>query len=85
MIALTDKQNKKTFMNLYATSDTIFNLKLLSPGDYKLRGFIDSNKNRQWDSGIYLKHLQPETILKNQAVIEIIGNWDVEFTWKIKP
>jgi uncharacterized protein (DUF2141 family) len=55
----------------------------LSPGNYKLKAILDQNKNGQWDSGIYLKHKQPEEVFYFLKTIEVRGNWDVDETWPL--
>lgn len=53
----------------------------LEPADYKLRLIIDENRNKQWDSGIYLQKLQPESIYFMNETITLKASWDMENTW----
>lgn len=53
----------------------------LEPGDYKLRLIKDENGNKQWDSGIYLQNMQPESIYFMNETITLKASWDVENTW----
>ncbi len=55
----------------------------LLPGKYKVRIIRDGNQNRKWDTGIYLKALQPESVYLFSATIEVRANWDVEETFSI--
>ena len=49
----------------------------LTPGKYRLRIIVDANNNNRWDTGSYLRHLQPEQSFESGKVIEIRANWDV--------
>ncbi|MBC9795466.1 Ig-like domain-containing protein [Sinomicrobium weinanense] len=50
----------------------------LNPGKYLLRVIFDENKNRKWDTGNYLDHLQPERVSHLPDVLNIKANWDME-------
>ncbi|MFO7655900.1 MAG: Ig-like domain-containing protein [Bacteroidales bacterium] len=56
----------------------------LPPGSYKLKAIFDRNKNGKWDTGNYLKKIQPEQIFFNPLKIDLRSNWDVELTWEIQ-
>ena len=55
----------------------------LAPGKYRLKLIYDENSNSKWDTGIYLKHLQPETVLYYNGEISIRQGWDIDVTWKL--
>lgn len=50
----------------------------INPGKYKLRIIEDRNKNHVWDTGNFLKHIQPEKIIHYPSLIELRANWEVE-------
>lgn len=57
----------------------------IAPAKYKLRFIDDLNANGTWDSGNYLKRIQPERVIpftegKNKGVINIRANWDNEIS-----
>lgn len=52
--------------------------KNLIAGTYKLKIIFDANKNKMWDTGNYLKKLQPEKIIYQANPIKIRANWDLE-------
>lgn len=54
----------------------------LPPGKYTLKAILDRNRNKRWDTGNYLKRLQPEQVYMFPRTIEVRGNWDVEEDWK---
>jgi hypothetical protein len=51
--------------------------KLLAPGKYIIRAIIDSNKNLKWDTGSYLKKIQPEKVIYHSTIFNIRSNWDL--------
>jgi hypothetical protein len=55
----------------------------LTPQKYALKGIMDKNGNGRWDTGNYLKHLQPEKIYYYTLPIQLRSNWDQEITWII--
>jgi len=61
----------------------------IKPGKYRLRFIDDANGNGKWDSGNYMKHIQPERIFyftdeKTKGVINIRANWDSELQFSFK-
>jgi hypothetical protein len=55
----------------------------LSPQKYTLKAIIDRNGNGSWDTGNYLKHIQPEKTFFYTLPIQLRSNWDQEVTWII--
>ena len=43
-----------------------------------IRAIVDENRNGQWDTGRYLKHIQPEEVYYQYIEIPIKSNFDVE-------
>ncbi|WP_375325710.1 Ig-like domain-containing protein [Flagellimonas sp. GZD32] len=52
-----------------------FEFNNLDPGDYIARVIFDANENGKWDTGNYLKKIQPERISYYPGVIKIRANW----------
>lgn len=55
----------------------------IAPGKYTLRFIEDTNENGKWDTGSYLKNIQPERIffyneIKTKGVLNIRPNWENE-------
>lgn len=65
----------------FATEKRLFDFRNISPGNYFLRVIFDTNGNQKWDSGNYLKKLQPERISYYPELIDARANWDpvIEF------
>jgi len=55
----------------------------LHPDKYHLKMIYDENGNGKWDSGDYLKKIQPEKVIFNPETITIRSNWDAEIEWNI--
>jgi len=85
IIQLSDADEKEIIFEQTIPKSTTLKIPFLEPQKYKLRAISDNNGNGKWDSGIYLMHLQPEEITYLPNLVEIMGNWDIEVNWKIKP
>ena len=59
-----------------------FTFTYMPPGKYKLRMIYDANNNGKWDTGNYLKHVQPEKISYYPKEIISRDNWDTQIEWK---
>jgi len=60
--------------------DGIYNFELIKPGKYIFRMIRDNNKNKKWDTGNYLKKIQPEEVYYSSFELEIRANWDFNET-----
>lgn len=56
---------------------------MLKPGKYHFRAIKDRNNNHLYDSGDYLKKIQPEAVFYLKKTIEIRANWDIEEYWEL--
>lgn len=83
-ILLTDE--KDVVLQTFYSDDIRKNkitIPYLKPGNYKIKAIIDTNGNKKWDSGNYLKKIQPEKVIKYHETINIRSNWDLELDWNI--
>ena len=64
--------------------NNIVEFKNIIPGEYQLRAILDNNHNNKWDTGLYLKHIQPEKVIYYREKIKVIKNWDLEELWELK-
>ncbi|MBN1198466.1 MAG: Ig-like domain-containing protein [Bacteroidales bacterium] len=55
----------------------------IAPATYTIKAILDYNRNKRWDTGDYLKKIQPETVFFFPKPLDIRGNWDVEEEWKL--
>lgn len=51
---------------------------MLPEGKYMFRAVLDTNGNGIWDTGLYLKHQQPEEIVYLPVEIAVKQNFDIE-------
>ena len=54
---------------------------ILNPGKYFLRLIKDKNNNDRWDTGNYLKKIQPEEVIYYPFELELRANWDLNETF----
>lgn len=83
IISLYDK-DKKLIKNNFTNSDSTFNFIQLVPGKYFLKVVYDKNKNKKWDTGKYIKHIQPERIIYYSKEIILKENENIEIEWDLK-
>ena len=63
---------------IYAIQDQEFNFLMIEPGKYKIKLIYDENKNGVWDTGNFLRNLQPEKIVYFPKELDVRANWDNE-------
>lgn len=69
----------KDFKNLVFRSEkTPFEFRNIKPGAYRLRIFIDYNRNGRWDTGNYTRKLQPEPVIVYPQELLIKANFEYE-------
>ena len=56
---------------------------ILAPGKYGLKAIMDTNGNGRWDTGVFLKKIQPERVLVHPKLFEVRTNWELEETWDL--
>lgn len=54
---------------------------LLNAGKYIVRLIEDANGNKQWDTGNFLKKIQPEQVIYYWKEIDLRANWDMNETF----
>ena len=54
-----------------------YEFKYLLPGKYLFRFIRDKNGNKKWDTGNYLKKIQPEMVYYSNDTIDLRANWDI--------
>jgi hypothetical protein len=65
-------------------SDSQIIFDLLPPKEYKLFLIYDLNSNKKWDTGDYLKKIQPEPTLYYRKPIVVKSRFDTQIDWTIK-
>ena len=60
-----------------------YEFKYLLPGNYLFRYIKDKNGNKKWDTGNYLKKIQPEMVYYSPDTIKLRANWEINQRLKI--
>ncbi|HUH47736.1 MAG TPA: hypothetical protein VLZ54_11325, partial [Arenibacter sp.] len=80
ILQLTDEKGI-TKKELFATEPRIFEFNHIAPAKYQIRVIHDSNGNQKWDTGNYLKGIQPEKVSYYPSLLEVRANWEMEQTF----
>ena len=62
----------------FAVTDGALIFGFLPPAKYKIKFVFDVNNNKKWDTGDYVKKVQPEKIMYYVGEINIRSNWELE-------
>ncbi len=82
LVQLTDEKGE-TKQEIYAKAPKIFEFSNIEPAKYRVRVIFDANGNGKWDTGNYLKRIQPEKVSYYPDLIEVRANWELEQTFII--
>jgi uncharacterized protein (DUF2141 family) len=81
IIELNDSRSKVVASHrMNGAGTAVFDL--LAPGKYTARLIFDSNGNGRWDTGRYIKHIQPEKVMTFTKELNVKANWEVTETWQ---
>jgi hypothetical protein len=84
IIELTNAKGD-VLVSSYTEKETTLYFDLIEPEKYTFRLIYDTNKNKRFDSGNYLKKQQPEKVFYFEKEIEVRANWDVEQIIDLEP
>jgi uncharacterized protein (DUF2141 family) len=56
---------------------------LLAPAKYGLKAIEDVNSNGRWDTGVFIKKIQPERVLIHPKIFDVKSNWELEENWDL--
>ena len=84
IVQLTNERDEVK-REIYATEPKLFEFNNIEPSNYFVRVIFDTNKNREWDTGNYLKKVQPEKVSYYPVAIEIRANWEKIETFTVLP
>lgn len=82
ILHLLDK-DQKMLQEKFISGSGIYEFRNLLPGNYGFRLIHDLNQNGKWDTGHYLKKIQPEPVYLYQGVLQIRQNWESETNWDV--
>ena len=75
IVQLTDDKGKM-YREIYVPEAQVLQFNYLEPSNYLIRIIFDENKNGKWDTGTYLKNIQPERVTYYPTAIEMRANWE---------
>jgi hypothetical protein len=81
IVELVDERNKVAATRMADGPGTVV-FDLVSPGKYTARLIFDTNRNGRWDTGRYIRHIQPEKVINFSKELNLKANWDLTETWK---
>jgi len=76
---LKTKEVVRSYTSPVAGGNYVF--ERLDPGKYQVRLIVDVNGNKKWDTGNYLKKIQPEQVIYFWKDIDLRANWDMNETF----
>ena len=82
VLQLVDEKDQ-LFREAILSKDSLVQFQNLLPGSYRLKLISDGNKNGKWDTGNYLKKVQPEEVRYYPDLITVRANWDVDVKWNL--
>lgn len=63
------------------TSGDVYTFEHLPAANFRLRLVLDENRNGKWDTGNYLRSIQPEKVVVYPEMVQTRLNWEVEIIW----
>lgn len=75
IVQLTDSKGEVKYEQ-FSEEPRLFDFRHIIPGTYYLRVIYDANGNRKWDTGNYLKKIQPERISYRPNSVDARTGWD---------
>jgi uncharacterized protein (DUF2141 family) len=82
LVQLTDESGQ-TKLEIYSEEKQVFEFNNIEPAKYFIRVIFDTNKNGKWDTGSFLKNIQPEKISHYPNEIIVRVNWELDETFTI--
>ena len=78
IIAITvgEEKSQETVRKALKNDSSRYQFDYLNPGTYGFRLVKDLNNNQKWDTGNYLKKIQPEEVFYMDGEIVLRANWD---------
>ena len=70
-------KDEKIYDYVYVTEPSEIQFQQITPEKYFVRIIEDKNGNKQWDTGTYLKKVQPEKVIFFKQEFDIRANWDI--------
>lgn len=82
IVQLTDQKGKTKRELIHQEEEgKVFAFRFVEPGKYYVRVIYDDNDNGVWDTGSYLKHIQPEEVRYMPELLDVRKNWEIQQTF----
>ncbi|QLE01378.1 Ig-like domain-containing protein [Galbibacter sp. BG1] len=81
ILQLTDNNGEVKQEMFIKEKKYAYEFRNIDPATYLIRVIHDSNGNGKWDTGNYLKKIQPERISYYPDPVELRANWEIEQTF----
>ena len=79
---LDSKETVLREVTITADQNVLFDY--LKPSQYKVKFIHDCNGNGKWDTGKYIKDIQPEKVEYYSGEINVRSNWEMEINMILK-
>lgn len=79
-----DKKTYDVVARKMINGDANVMFELLNEGKYRIRAIKDGNGNGKWDTGLYLKQVQPEEIVYLPGEVNVRQNFDIEWEFDME-
>ena len=76
IVQLVDDKNEVKYEK-YITKPEPLDFYLVKPNKYYIRAIFDSNKNKIYDTGVYLTSKNPERVSYSEKPIEVRVGWEL--------
>jgi len=83
-LELVRESDKKVIQKIATSTTNNILFELIPPGRYMVRAILDTNNNNNWDTGNYLKKLQPESVIYLPITFNLKANWSFSETFVIE-
>ena len=83
-LELVRESDKKVIQKIATSTTSNILFELIPPGRYMVRAILDTNNNNSWDTGNYLKKLQPESVIYLPITFNLKANWSFSETFVIE-
>ncbi len=77
------RENESVLKSKIIQESKIIDFGYVDPGKYLIKVIFDKNRNGRWDSGDYIRNIQPERVSFFSKTIDLRSNWLIEENWKI--
>ncbi|TRZ45834.1 Ig-like domain-containing protein [Robertkochia solimangrovi] len=84
ILQLTNDKGVVQYEQIVTAAGSVPEFKNIDPGNYLIRVIHDRNSNGKWDTGNYLKKIQPEDISYYPESVELRANWEIEQTFTLE-